>query len=84
MIRPYIDKIEIAEEKLIMTLESPDFFDPDLWAMVRNAQDRITEVTTTLLPKLSTLPKIEEVKEQESLRKKAPPKHAPRSKWMKS
>jgi hypothetical protein len=84
LIRPYMDAIQLSEEKLISTLENPDFFDPDDWKAVYEAKERLAEIATALLPHLSTLPKLSEPLEKESLKKGKTPVHTPRSKWMKS
>lgn len=86
LLRPYIKAVPIDDEKLIMSLDNPDFFDPDEWKAVSDAKEKIGEIARNLLPYLSTLAKPEESIEQEKLKKtkSETPKHPPRSKWMKS
>jgi hypothetical protein len=84
LIRPYIESIPLGNEKLISSLDNPDFFDPDDWKAVQEAKERLTELSRSILPHLSLTPKLGEKIEQEHLRKGEAPQHAPRSKWLKS
>jgi len=84
LIRPYIELIPLGNEKLISSLDNPDFFDPDDWKAVQEAKELLTELSRSILPHLSLTPKLGEKIEKENLRKGEAPEHAPRSKWLKS
>ena len=84
LIEPYLEAIPLGNEKLISSVDNPDFFDPDDWKAVQEAKDRLTELSSSLLPHLSLAHKPGESVEQENLRKGEAPQHTPRSKWLKS